>query len=98
MAAKQDKLTAGANITIENNVISATTGGSSTTEAQWGQITGTLSEQTDLQNVLDTIPTKTSQLTNDSGYIKRVPHASSTTYGTVKVVYDSATKTLNIIN
>lgn len=27
-----------------------------------------------------------------------VPHASSTTYGTVKVVYDSATKTLNIIN
>ena len=98
LAAKQDKLTAGANITIENNVISATTGGSSTTEAQWGQITGTLSEQTDLQNVLDTIPTKTSQLTNDSGYIKRVPHASSTTYGTVKVVYDSATKTLNIIN
>ena len=71
---------------------------SSTTEAQWGHITGTLSEQTDLQNVLDTIPTKTSQLTNDSGYIKRVPHASSTTYGTVKVVYDSATKTLNIIN
>ena len=98
LAAKQDKLTAGANITIKNNVISATTGGSSTTEAQWGQITGTLSEQTDLQNVLDTIPTKTSQLTNDSGYIKRVPHASSTTYGTVKVVYDSATKTLNIIN
>ena len=98
LAAKQDKLTAGANITIENNVISATTGGSSTTEAQWGQITGTLSEQTDLQNVLDTIPTKTSQLTNDSGYIKSVPHASSKTYGTVKVVYDSATKTLNIIN
>lgn len=98
LAAKQDKLTAGANITIENNVISATTGGSSTTEAQWGKITGTLSEQTDLQNVLDTIPTKTSQLTNDSGYIKSVPHASSTTYGTVKVVYDSSTKTLNIIN
>lgn len=67
---KQDKLTAGDNITIENNVISAAdttyiagTGieitsenvinatGSSTTA--WGDITGTLSDQTDLVNALN---------------------------------------------
>lgn len=95
LASKQDKLTAGANITIENNVISAT-GGQADTE--WGKIKGTLSDQTDLQTVLNTIPTKTSDLTNDSGYIKGVSHASSTTYGTIKVAYDSTTKTLNIIN
>ena len=58
----------------------------------------TTADLADIQKVLDTIPTKTSELTNDSGYIKSVSHASSTTYGTVKVVYDSSTKTLNIIN
>lgn len=40
-------------------------GGGST---QWGQITGNISDQTDLQNVLNTIPTNTSDLNNDSGY------------------------------
>lgn len=70
IADKQDKLTAGDNVSIENNVISATdttytagTGieitsgnvinatGTSTTA--WGDITGTLSDQTDLKNALD---------------------------------------------
>lgn len=43
--------------------------------ATWGQITGTLSNQTDLKDALDakadssSIPTATSDLTNDSGYI-----------------------------
>ena len=65
---KQDKLTAGANIQINNNVISATdttyTAGSgisiennvisnTQTSAVWGNIQGTLSDQTDLQGVLD---------------------------------------------
>ena len=36
-------------ISIENGVISNTQ-----TSAEWGNITGTLSEQTDLKNVLDT--------------------------------------------
>lgn len=45
---KQDKLTAGDGISIENNVISNTR-----TNAEWGNITGDLSNQTDLQNVLD---------------------------------------------
>ena len=68
---KQDPLTAGENITIENNVISTT----GKIAIGWGNITGTLSNQTDLQNVLNSkantssIPTKVSQLTNDSGYL-----------------------------
>ena len=41
-------------------------GGGGATE--WGQITGNISDQTDLQNVLNTIPTNTSDLNNDSGF------------------------------
>ena len=43
--------------------------------ATWGSITGTLSSQTDLQSALNSkadsssVPTKTSDLTNDSGFI-----------------------------
>lgn len=44
------------------------------------------------------IPTTTSQLTNTSGYITRNETATSSDYGTIKVVYDSSTKTLNIVN
>lgn len=69
ISGKQDILTSGSNITIENGVISATdttyTAGvgisiengvisNTQTSAEWGNITGTLSEQTDLKNVLDT--------------------------------------------
>lgn len=43
---KQDKLIAGENITIEDNVISAT-------KAAWGNITGDINDQTDLKNALD---------------------------------------------
>jgi hypothetical protein len=45
---KQDKLTAGTGIKIENNVVSNTQ-----TSAEWGNIKGTLSNQTDLQNALN---------------------------------------------
>ena len=45
---KQDKLTAGTGIKIENNVVSNTQ-----TSANWGNITGTLSNQTDLQNAFN---------------------------------------------
>lgn len=47
---KQDELVAGANITIVGNVISAT---GQLSSASWGQITGTLADQTDLKNALD---------------------------------------------
>ena len=45
---KQNKLTAGTGINITNDVISATGGGG----VSWGNITGTLSNQTDLNNIL----------------------------------------------
>lgn len=105
---KQDKLIAGSGIDITNNIISNTQ-----TSAEWGNIQGTLSNQTDLQSVLDNkqdvitdldtiregaskgatalqsytetdpvytadkpnialkseLPTTTSQLTNDSGFV-----------------------------
>ena len=87
---KQDVLTAGENIQIENGVISATdttyTAGTginivgnvisnTQTSAEWGNIGGDINAQTDLQNALNgkadisDIPTKTSDLTNDSGFI-----------------------------
>lgn len=68
LASKQDKLTAGDNIEIDGDTISATdttyTAGTgiditdgvisnTQTSAEWGNITGTLSNQTDLQNALD---------------------------------------------
>ena len=53
IAGKQDTLTAGDNIQIVNNVISATGGGGGGGSANWGSIGGTLSNQTDLQNALD---------------------------------------------
>lgn len=57
--------------TIIENAIKQGGGGG----ASWGSITGTLSSQTDLQSALDAkanssaIPTKVSDLTNDSGFI-----------------------------
>lgn len=90
LSGKQDTLTAGANVQIIGNTISATdttyTAGTgisiengvisnTQTSAEWGNIQGNISAQTDLQNALDgkadisDIPTKTSDLTNDSGFI-----------------------------
>ena len=90
LAGKQNTLTAGANIQIVGNVISATDTtyvagqgisivgnviSNTQTSAEWGNITGTLSAQTDLQTALNAkantadIPTATSDLLNDSGFI-----------------------------
>ena len=78
LATKQDTLVSGTNIkTINNESILGSgniniQGGSGSSE--WGNITGTLSDQADLQTALNSkantssIPTKVSQLTNDSGY------------------------------
>lgn len=53
LAGKQKTLTAGQNISItEQGVISATGGGAA---PAWGNITGTLSDQTDLQNALNAL-------------------------------------------
>lgn len=48
LSSKQDILTPGTGIDITNNVISSTVN-----SAQWGNITGTISNQTDLQNTLN---------------------------------------------
>lgn len=48
----QEKLIAGANITIENNVISATGGGGGG-DAVWGSIAGDINNQTDLKAALN---------------------------------------------
>ena len=77
-------------------------GGGGGGSVDWGSIGGTLSNQTDLKNVLDgkaaashthtkseitdfpTIPSKVSDLTNDSGFITDVPVATTATAGKVK--------------
>lgn len=102
LSGKQDTLTAGANVQIVGNTIFATdttyTAGTgiditngiisnTQTSAEWGNITGTLSAQTDLQNALNAkantadIPTATSDLLNDSGFITLsalTPYATQT--------------------
>lgn len=49
---KQDKLTAGAGISITGNTISAT-GGGTADAVDWGHITGSMSSQTDLMTALN---------------------------------------------
>jgi hypothetical protein len=49
---KQDTLIAGENISIVNNVISLTGG---ITEINWGQIDGTITDQTDLVNFVKSV-------------------------------------------
>ena len=73
LATKQDKLVAGTNITIEGNVISASGGGGS---VDWSDILNkptfaTVATSGSYNDLSDkpTIPTTTSQLTNDSNFI-----------------------------
>lgn len=78
---------AGSNITLNQSgdtlTISASGGGGGGGSSEWGSITGTLSDQTDLKNALDAkantsaIPTKTSDLNNDSGFIDNTYHDST---------------------
>ena len=67
LAAKQDKLTAGANITIENNVISASGSGigGTSNHAELSNLDFAHSGHTGFASTED-IPTKLSQLENDS--------------------------------
>ena len=70
LAAKQDKLTAGANITIENNVISASSSGigGTSNHAELSNLDFAHSGHTGFASTED-IPTKLSQLENDSQFI-----------------------------
>lgn len=81
LATKQDTLVSGTNIKTINNTSILGSGDITVAGASaWGDLTGTLSNQTDLQSALDgkantsDIPIKTSDLTNDSGFITSSYH------------------------
>ena len=80
-ATKQDVLISGTNIkTINNQDILGSGNIEVEASAVWGSITGELHNQLDLHNELQAkadltdLPTKTSDLTNDSGYITNEYH------------------------
>lgn len=76
---KQDVLTAGAGITIEDNVISATGA-----QAVWGLITGDIDDQTDLKEALDAKQDVISDLSEiRSGAALGATAVQSVTTGTV---------------
>lgn len=84
-SAKQDTLIAGENITIENNVISATNSGAvDSVNGKTGDVVLNAQDVGALPNTTK-IPTKTSDLTNDSGYIKDTDYASYEKAGVIKV-------------
>lgn len=105
LSGKQDTLIAGDNITITNNVISSTGGGGTGAVSSVNGKTGAVNlNASDVGALPDTttIPTKTSDLTNDSGFItdvsgkeditNRVTFISATStdtqYASAKCVYD----------
>lgn len=82
---KQDTLIAGENVTIENNVISVTNSGA--VDSVNGK-TGAVVLNADDVGALPTttkIPTKTSDIENDSGYVKDTDYATEDKAGVVKI-------------
>ena len=65
---KQDKLTAGANITIENNVISAQGGGTAQVQSDWNQSDSSAVDFIKNKPTIPVVPTNVSAFTNDAGY------------------------------
>lgn len=82
---KQDELIAGENITIENNVISATNSGAvNSVNGKTGDVVLNADEVGALPNTTK-IPTKTSDIENDSGYVKDTDYATEDKAGVVKI-------------
>ena len=71
--------TAGTGIDITNNVISNTQ-----TSAEWGNITGTMTDQTDLKNALD-LKANASDIPDLTNYVTKTDYATSSTGGVVKI-------------
>lgn len=95
---KQDKLTAGANITIENNVISATGGGGGTTytAGEGINISGTeISVDEQVVALKSEMPTAVSELTNDAGFVslEDISEAGYVTDGDLSTVATSGSYT-----
>lgn len=83
-SSKQDKLIAGENITIENNVISATNSGAvDSVNGKTGAVVLNAQDVGALSNTTK-IPTKTSDIENDSGYVKNTDYADNSNFGVVK--------------
>ena len=81
LGGKQDTLTAGANITITNNVISATGGGGGTqVQADWNQTDNTQVDYIKNKPTIPVVPTNVSAFTNDAGYLTQ--HQSLANYYT----------------
>lgn len=70
---------AGTGIDITGNVISNTQ-----TSAEWGNITGTMSDQTDLTNALAG-KADTSDIPDLTGYVKNTDYATNSTGGVLKI-------------
>lgn len=68
----------GSGLTISSGGVVSVTGGGVADSVAWGHITGTLADQTDLNNILSTIPTNVSDLPNDAGYITGITSSDVT--------------------
>lgn len=69
LATKQDKLTAGANITISGNTISAATQSFTQTQSDWNETNTSSAAYIKNKPTIPTVPTKVSAFTNDAGYL-----------------------------
>lgn len=69
LATKQDKLTAGANITISGNTISAATQSFTQTQSDWNETNTSSAAYIKNKPTIPTVPTNVSAFTNDVGYL-----------------------------
>lgn len=88
-AKKQNKLTAGSNITINGDTISASqpavNNGKLTIQKNGSSIGTFTANQSSNATANIIVPTKTSDLTNDSNFISKTDYATSSTGGVIKV-------------
>ena len=88
-AKKQNKLTAGSNITINGDTISASqpavNNGKLTIQKNGSSIGTFTANQSSNTTANIIVPTKTSDLTNDSNFVSNTDYATSSTGGVVKV-------------
>ena len=86
---KQNKLTAGSNITINGDTISASqpavNNGKLTIQKNGSSIGTFTANQSSNATANIIVPTKTSDLTNDSNFVSKTDYATSSTGGVVKV-------------
>ena len=98
LVSKQDKLIAGKNITIENNVISSTGGGGGGTGYHDELENRKLADQHPINAITD-LEEELNRLQKEIDDIDvEIPNASETIVGGIKIRYDNVTETLFITN